>query len=248
MAGRKRAAGIAAAVGIAAGGGAVAQAGATAAPAAQHGTPLGSRGGNGAAAGTRRSRWVDRLASRLGVSAAALKEALQDVRAATPRSDQRGELVRVLASGLGRSEAQVRAALIDGRARELGLDAATVRAAIDKVQDARRSNGRLPSVHGLGQALADELGVDVARLRDALRAVDGPKRARRGDARDIAAALTVDVADVRRILRDFRASEAARRQARQDAFATALAQELGMPVTQVTEALSAMPGRRGPHR
>ena len=86
------------------------------------------------------------------------------------------------------------------------------------------------------------------RLRDALRAVDGPKRARRGDAQGIATALNVDVAQVRAILDAFRAEEAARRAARRDAFAASLAHELGMPAQQVSEALSAMPARRGHHR
>ncbi len=160
---------------------------------------------------TRRSGWVDRLATRLDVSVTTLRSALQDVREATPAADRHADLVSALAVGLGRSEAQVRAALEGGRtqrprgrdgladalARELGLDAATVRAAVDEVQDARRARGRLPGARGLGQALAEELGVDVDRLRDALRAVDGPKRARRGDAQGIATALNVDVAQVR---------------------------------------------------
>jgi signal transduction histidine kinase len=120
-----------------------------------------------------------------------------------------------------------------------------VRAALDTVRTDRSSRGRRPMVRGLGQALATELGVEVERLRDALRAVDGPKRARRGDAQDIATALGVDVAEVRTILRALREGEAARRTARQEAFAAALAHELGMPVTTVSEALSAMPARRG---
>jgi hypothetical protein len=53
---------------------------------------------------------------------------------------------------------------------------------------------------------------------------------------------------VRAVLRDFRAGEAARRSARHDAFAAALAHELGMPAGEVSEALSAMPARRGSHR
>jgi hypothetical protein len=187
---------------------------------------------------------------------------LQDVREATPSADRHADLVSALATGLGRSPAQVRTALEGGRtqrprgrdgladalARELGLDAATVRAAVDEVQDARRARGRVPGARGLGQALAEELGVDVDRLRDALRAVDGPKRARRGDAQGIATALNVDVAQVRAILATFRAEEVARRDARREAFAAALAHELGMPVQQVSEALSAMPARRGHHR
>jgi chromosome condensin MukBEF ATPase and DNA-binding subunit MukB len=65
---------------------------------------------------------------------------------------------------------------------------------------------------------------------------------------DIAAALGVDVADVRRLLEQFRAGQSARKAARQQAFAAALAHELGMPVAQVSAALSAMPERRGSHR
>src|SRR5215217_7315163 len=155
MAGRKRAAGIAAAVGIAAGGGALTAGGpgATAAPTASQGKTLSSRGGSGAAGGSRRSGWVDRLATRLGVSAATLRSALQDVRDATPTADRHADLVSALALGLGRSPTQVHAALDGGRtqrprgrdgladalARELGLDAAKVRAAVDEVQDARRA-------------------------------------------------------------------------------------------------------------
>jgi hypothetical protein len=264
MAGRKRAAGIAAAVGIAAGGGALTAGGpgATAAPSVSHGKALSSRGGTSTTGGSRRSGWVDRLAMRLDVSVTTLRSALQDVREATPTADRHADLISALAVGLGRSEAQVRTALEGGRtqrprgrdaladalARELGLDAAKVGAAVDEVQDARRARGRLHGARGLGQALAEELGVDVDRLRDALRAVDGPKRARRGDAQGIATALNVDVAQVRAVLDAFRADEATRREARRDAFAAALAHELGMPVHQVSEALSAMPARRGHHR
>jgi plasmid stability protein len=231
-------------------------------------TPRGPGTGIPAAAGIggtvlSRGRWVDRLAARLGVSATALKAALLHVREATPRTDRRTEQIRVLAAGLGRSEAQVRTALTATRpaerprtpevlagalARELGLDAERVRTAMETVEARRTARGRLSGARGVGQALAEELGVDVVRLREAIRAVDGPRRARRGDAQDIAAALAVDVCDVRRVLEAHRRGEADRHEARQEAFAAALAQELGMPVAQVSDALSAMPARRGRRR
>jgi hypothetical protein len=217
---------------------------------------LGVAGGGTLSGG--RGRWVDRLAARLDVSASTLGSALQAVRAATPATDRRTELVMALAVGLGRSELQVRVALDGGRprprtnedladalARELGLDATAVRAAFEAVQGARRAKGRTPGSRGIGQALAAELGVDVARLRGALRALDGPKRGRRDDAQGIATALSADVAEVRDILKAVRLRAAARRADRQEAFAASLAHELGMPVTQVSEALSEMPARRG---
>ena len=185
MAGRKRAAGIAAAVGIAAGGGALTAGGpgAAAAPSVAHGKAVSPRGGSGSTTnGSRRSGWVDRLATRLGVSVATLRSALQDVREATPNADRHADLVSALAIGLGRSPAQVRTALEGGRTQR-------------------------------------------PRGRDALC-----------------------VAQVRAILDAFRAEEAARRAARRDAFAASLAHELGMPAQQVSEALSAMPARRGHHR
>jgi hypothetical protein len=215
----------------------------------------------GAPSGGRRGRWVDRLAARLDVSDAVLKGALQAVRAATPRTDHHADRVAALAAGLGRSEAQVRAALDGGRprpvgqaaltealARDLGLDVDDVRRGFAAVQNARRARGRLPGARGIGDALAVELDVDVDRLRAALRALDGPRRGRRGDAQDIATALAVDACEVREILRAFRESETARRETRRAAFAAALAHELGMPTQLVSEALSEMPARRGSRR
>ena len=214
-----------------------------------------------APAGGRSARWVDRLAARLDVSDAVLRRALQTVRAATPRTDRHADRVAALAAGLGRSEAQVRAALDGGRprpvgqaaltealARELGLDVGEVRRGFAAVQNARRARGRLRGGRGIGEALAAELDVDVDRLRSALRELDGPRRGRRGDAQDIATALGVDACEVRDILRAFRASETARREARKAAFVTALAHELGMPTQRVSEALSEMPARRGSRR
>jgi hypothetical protein len=220
----------------------------------------GAGGGRGLA-GAPRGRWVDRLATRLGVSDAALKGALQAVRAATPRSDRHADFIAALAAGLGRSEAQVRDALAGGRprpaglqaltealARELGHDVGEVRRGFAAVQNARRARGRLPGARGIGQALAAELDVDVDRLRDALRALDGPKRGRRGDVQDIAMALAVDPAEVRAILHGYCENSAARREARRAAFVAALAHELGMPTQRVSEALSEMPARRGSAR
>ena len=173
MAGRKRAAGIAAAVGIAAARrsahGGRARGDGCSQRLARQGAELARR--HETTGGSRRSGWVDRLATRLDVSVATLRSALQDVREATPSADRHADLISALAVGLGRSPAQVRSALEGGRtqrprgrdgladalARELGLDAVKVRAAVDEVQDARRARGRLNGARGLGQALAEEL-------------------------------------------------------------------------------------------
>src|SRR3954447_23067179 len=112
MAGRKRAAGIAAAVGIAAGGGALTAGGPgdTAAPSVSHGKALSSRGAS-STGGSRRSGWVDRLDTRTDVRVATPRSALQGACAATPSADRHADLISALAVGLGRSEAQVRTAL-----------------------------------------------------------------------------------------------------------------------------------------
>jgi hypothetical protein len=120
------------------------------------------------------------LARRLGVSTAALRSALTQVRNQLQgsRQDPRDRLTAELASALGLPTAQVSAALqkvlpdrrdpfgdpvLNALAKELNLDAAKVRATFDRL----RANGRPDGIPQIAAAL----GVSPAKLCTALRAV-----------------------------------------------------------------------------
>ena len=200
------------------------------------------------------------LASRLGVSTAALRSALADVRNQVDpgNQDPRQRLAGELASALGLPTARVQAALrqvipdrfdhrdpfsgavLNDLAKALKLDPAKVKATFARL----RANGRPDGIPQIAKAL----GVSEDKLASALRSVLADRRdhGRPGDrfAADLAKALNVDVAKVRTALQKLRAQESARFQQRQDAFVSALAKRLNLSEAKVRQALAAEFGRR----
>ncbi|MDX6722443.1 MAG: hypothetical protein QOD73_847 [Solirubrobacteraceae bacterium] len=210
-------------------------------------------------------RGLTTLAGRLGVTPAALRTALQDLRAAQPSpADRRAELATALAAALNLPLDKVTAALAAAApdrgakadtlaaalASELKLDTATVRAALDKVlaargQDRGRRDRRGDGRDALATALAAELKVDVAAVRTALDKVRPGRgdRHRGGDRlAGLATALGVQPNALRDALQKIETDE-------RNAFAAALAQKLGIDVAKVQSALTDLPrGPRGGHR
>ena len=126
-----------------------------------------------------------------------------------------------------------------------------MRAAFDKLR-ADRPGDRGERL----SALAKQLGVSEARLRDALRSLrpaadrrHGPgARDRAADVRALADALGVDAAKVRAALDEVAATLRKEAEARRAAFAEQLAQKLGIPVERVRAVLPDGPGGgHGPH-
>lgn len=127
---------------------------------------------------------LDALASKLGVSAAKLRAALDDLRPDKPGRDPRARFAASLASALGLPASKVSAALaklrpprgerrgppaelVDALASELKLDADKVRAAFARVgPQGRRGPGA--GRNAFLPALASELGVDRGKLEAAL--------------------------------------------------------------------------------
>jgi hypothetical protein len=104
-------------------------------------------------------------------------------------------------------------------------------------------------------ALAKQLGVKESDLRAALQKVRGSQQPPNpGDMRDelatkLADKLNVDKADVQKALDEIQKEDEAEHQKRRDAFAEALAKELGISADKVKGALPDEPphhGRRGP--
>jgi len=164
---------------------------------------------------------LDALAEDLGVSASALRTALEDVRGDLPQpEDRKADMAAALATALGVSTEKVTAALEglhDDRhaglaaalAQELGLGAAKVEAAIEKVHEDRDGRrGRRADA----AALAKELGVTRAKLRAAFGAIRdemGPRDRDHGErhaelAAELAAALDLDEAKVEAALEQLR--------------------------------------------
>ena len=210
------------------------------------------------------------LAQRLGVDAAKLRTALDDVRDELPRPERR-DLFAGLAEELGISEAKVEAALranrpgrgerpdrdrlhtaiADALAKELGQDAAKVRAAFEKVHPepgARRER------RGLGDfeaALAKELGVTTARLREAfeqIKPAGGPRRGPfGGDLTALARAIGVEESRLEAALTKLHEQHEGEHERRRAAFAKALAEKLGISAEKVADELGEGPflGGRG---
>jgi gamma-glutamyl phosphate reductase len=123
--------------------------------------------------------------------------------------------------------------MADALAKELNLDAATVRAALAKVRPATRGAGRHGRGDGIAAALAAELKVDVAKLRAALQKV----RPARGDRREALAAalateLNVDAAKVQAALDKLRPAPE-----RRGERLSSLAQTLGVTPEQLRAAI-----------
>lgn len=213
---------------------------------------------------------LDDLAGKLGVTASALRAALQEVRRDLPARDPRAELAQELAQALNLSTDKVQAALdrlrgtradrhanrdarrtelADALAKELGVDAAKVRSAFSAARPDRsapRGPGRRAEVLA---GIAGALGVSSAQLQAALQKVRGdlgPRDGRpHGDAAALAKALGVDTAKVQAALDKLRADHQADHTARQDALATALAKKLNLDVAKVKTALESTPRRFG---
>jgi hypothetical protein len=259
---------------------------------ASAGYALGSQSGDGSAAakarasttpaanvvhrmGSRGDLGIADLAARLGVGAAQLRTALDDVRDELPRPERR-DLFAGLAEELGIAQEKVEAALranrpgrgertgrdrlhtaiADALARELGQDAAKVRAAFEKVHPIgsrppeRRERRRLGDVEA---ALAKELGVTTARLREAfgqIKPSGGPRRGPfGGDLTAPAKAMGVEERRLEAAFAELHEQHEAEHERRRAAFAKALAGKLGISAEKVAEELGAGPspiGHGGP--
>jgi hypothetical protein len=223
---------------------------ATAATAVSDRSGVRDRGGPG-------RRWdfgLDALATRLGVSPTALRDALKAIRTAKTPDQRRAELVQALATALGKPVAQVTSAVNsvlpergtrrDGfaaaLAKALGVDVAKVQAGLDKARQDFRNGDRNGARGGRLDALVNDIasatGVDAAKVRSALQSLrpDRGDRGRRGDRADIrgrlATALGVSPAALDTAL------DKVRTEAR-DRFATELDQRLNIDVQKVKDAL-----------
>jgi hypothetical protein len=219
------------------------------------------RGPNGARGFGRRGGFgLDGLASRLGVSETALRDALRAIRDAKTPEQRRTELVQALAAALNKPAADVQRAvdsvlpdrddrkadLAAAIARELGVDAAKVQSAFDTLLQNRDRDGRRGVRRdALADAIASATGADAARVRAALDKVRDANRPRRGDRRDdgrqrLATALGVSTDQLQTALEKVRTDQ-------RNAFATALAQRLNIDVQKVQDVLQDLP-RRGRRR
>jgi Clp amino terminal domain, pathogenicity island component len=208
------------------------------------------------------------LADRLGVEESALEDALADIRPGNPRRERRDAFAEGLASKLGLDADKVEGALDKLRpdrggrrnrgnrgdrgparfasalGRELGVSAAKVRAAFEKVHDGGPPRNREAAV----KELADELGVTEAKLRSAFDEVKPAGRRGGPGAAALAKELGVDQDKVEAALKELRAEHEAEHEKRRDEFAKALADRLNIPVDKVKEELAAARprGRHGP--
>ncbi len=208
-------------------------------------------------------------ADALGVSESSLRTALAELRAEQDPKAGRADLAAALATALGKTQAQVTAALdavrSDGGRRRgrgdglatalaarLGVSAERVRAALTEAHEAAHAARR----QEVAAALAKELGIDTARVADALEAVrpDPGDRSARRDGIDLTEALAgeLGIAEERvdealDALRDARRAEHERRL---QAFADRLAAKLEISRERVRElvadgGLLGGPGRGG---
>jgi Clp amino terminal domain, pathogenicity island component len=190
------------------------------------------------------------LADKLGVDADKLEQALRDFHLGE-RGDRHDDFAAALAKALGTSPDKVTAAFDRVHQKHearfaarlgdaLNVDADKVQAALDKLM-----NGTPPAPGEFEQALADELGVDVADVRRALF----ESRPDRGDRerhhalplRELATALGVDRADLRRALREMRAGAEKGHEQHTQALAKFLADRFNLSADDVTKALDALP-------
>lgn len=204
------------------------------------------------------------LATKLGVDADKLAQAMRDFHE-SQEADQRDEFTNKLAKALGISSAKVKSALdglhqrsedrFAGRlADALGVDADSVKAALDKLKD----NG--PVRFGdFAPKLADELNLDVSDVRAALIKVRPFHEERRGERhghdaaplRQLATALGVSRADLRAAIRELRSGAENGWEEQQKALAGFLADRFNLDVNRVSQALQAaapQPPLMSPHR
>ena len=193
---------------------------------------------------------LDALASRLGVSPTALRDALDAIRTSKTPEQRRSELEQALATALGKPVDEVRAAVDSvlpdrgarkddfaaALAKELGVDTAKVRAAFDNLRRAFRDGRRRgadPRDTFVG-AIASATGVDAANVRAALQKLRDTFRGERHRGDDVrarlATALRVTTDELDAALDKVRTEQ-------RDAFAAELAQRLHIDVQKVKDAL-----------
>ena len=157
-------------------------------------------------------------------------------------SEHRDDFANALAKALGISADKVAEAFdgivevhkvrIDQRlADELGVDAAAVKDALDKLQDERP---RSPA--SFAEGLADELGVDAAKVEEALEALRPPRppdHHRGAPLRKLAAALDVTRAELRKALGEVRAEAQSGWEQHEDKLAAFLADRFGLDAGDV---------------
>ena len=181
-------------------------------------------------ANSRRTEFTDALASALGISAAKVTSAL----------DQLGE--------------QKRERFAKRLANELGVDAAKVQTALDELADERPDRGDNGGPGGPGdfaEDLAAKLGVDADEVEDALFAQRPDRGMRDRDharqpLRQLATALGVSRAELRKAFREVRAGADDAWEKRQDALVQFLADRFNLSEAKVEQALGDLPGPRGP--
>jgi hypothetical protein len=214
------------------------------------------------------------IAGQLGVTEAALRAALEDLRPdrGAAKDEHDAALAKALATELGLDAAKVTAALDklhgdrkvvrrdrrgarlqrfdDALAAKLGVDAAKVRAAFDALKpDGRRGKPDLAQ-------LAGKIGVSEAKLRAAIAdlRLGGPAfgRGHRGGGPAPVAALAKELgvtqAKLRAALQKIRGDLGKQHEAERDAFVTKLAAKLGVSEAKVKDVIVSRPhhGRRGP--
>jgi DNA-binding transcriptional regulator YdaS (Cro superfamily) len=202
---------------------------------------------------------LDSLATRLGVDAAKLRAALEDIRGQRPDPARlRDDFAQELADALGIDVAKVTAAFgkvkpaVERRhddhrdiaaalAKKLGLSTSKVQAALEAAHD------RSPD------ALAKALGVTPQKLRqafDGLRPGRDERREHHGPApAALAKALGVTQAKLTAAFDKLKAAHEKEFAQRRDELAKALADRLGLDASKVKQALEAarmVPGRPGP--
>ena len=204
------------------------------------------------------------LATKLGVDADKLAQAMRDFHE-SQEADRRDEFTNKLAKALGISSDKVKSALdglhqrsedrFAGRlADALGVDANSVKTALDKLKD----NG--PVRFGdFAQKLAEELNLDVSDVRAALIKVrpfhEEPRGERHGhDAapqRQLATALGVSRADLRAAFRQLQRGAENGWEEHQKELAGFLADRFNLDANKVSDALQAaapQPPLMSPHR
>src|SRR3954470_15166403 len=216
---------------------------------------------------------LDALATKLGVTPAALQTALKAIRDEKTPAQRRAELTQALATALGKPVDKVTTAVNSvlpakadrgpgkrgpagdfaaALAKALGVDRAKVQAGLDKARrdfrtGPRNGAGRRDDRGGaLVNDIASATGVDAAKVRSALRGLrpdHGARRDRRGARDDVRGKLATALGVTPAAL------DAALRTVRtqqRDAFATELAQKLSIAPQKVKDALPtfAGPGRR----
>jgi hypothetical protein len=211
---------------------------------------------------------LDGLATKLGVTPAALQTALKAIRDEKTPAQRRTELVQALATALGKPVDQVTTAVDSvlpdkpdrgpGRAADfaaalakaLGVDVAKVQAGLDKARqdfrngprDGNRDGRRADKLDALVNDIAASTGADAAKVRSALQSLR-PKAADRHDrrgARDDIRQRLATALSVSPAALDA-AFQKVRTQQR-DAFATELAQKLSIDSQKVKDALPSFAG------